>query len=326
LANTKTREAGAVLGAGAPEAMVLALESDVGWTAQARFARSVASAIRGHLPFGRYFEAGRRARRLGAAEGAIERATWDWMETSLHPLHGFLRGLDDPRSVVDRLNAFNVRDLGEAWDGEREKHLVRGGDTGRETGQETGPPRWALTSGSGEFRLYACRVSPDGFDDPEGCQAASLASITFLVEAARRRAAGALEGPKTLSGVARELGVERTAAAEAALVFESEGSMSVEDLAKRLGCGKRSLERELQAVGLTAGALRLSSMIVGATASLHSSESLTEISAKHGFADLAHMTRAFKAACGMAPSALRGRAPSAGGSSLFVAAVPNKIR
>lgn len=325
----KTRASSADLGAGAPDAIVLALEADAGWTAETRFARSVASAIRGHLPFGRYFEAGRRARRQGAAEGAIERATWDWMESSLHPLHGFLRGLDDPRGVVDRLNAFNVRDLGEAWDGEREKHLALRGGAGPHMGQETGPPRWALTSGSGEFRLYACRVSPNGFDDPEGCQAASLASITFLVEASRRRAAGALEEPRTLSRVARDLGAERIAAAEAALVFESEGSMSVDDLAKRLGCGKRSLERELQAVGLAAGKIRLACMIVGATADLHTSASLTEIAAKNGFADLSHMTRAFKAACGMSPSALRGASPTPGRafpSSSSVGAVPSEPR
>ena len=297
------KEAGAG-GGGAPAALVLALESGAGWTGESRFASSVESAIRGHLSFDRYFAAGRRATLRGAGDGAIEEATWDWMETSLHPLHGFLLGLDDPRGVLDCLNAYNVRDLGDSWEGEgsSEPRRRRGG----EAECDDGPPRWILSSGSGEFRLYACRVSPDGFDDPVGCQRASLASIQFLAEGARRHRESGAAPPRSLSSIALHLGAERSAAAEAAHVFEREGAMPIEELSKRLGCEKRTLERELQAVGLTAGKLRLASMLVGATSQLHSAATLTQIAADQGFSDLAHMTRAFKASCGMSPSALRG--------------------
>src|SRR5471030_2609383 len=99
---------------------------------------------------------------------------------------------------------------------------------------------------------------------------------------------------------------ERSAAAEAIWIFEREGGMPVESLAGRLGCKKRTLERELQAVGLTAGKLRLAGMVVGASKQLQGAASLTQIAADQGFSDLAHMTRVFKASCGMSPSALRG--------------------
>jgi AraC-like DNA-binding protein len=45
--------------------------------------------------------------------------------------------------------------------------------------------------------------------------------------------------------------------------------------------------------------------MVAATDRLWSAASLTEIAFEMGFSDLAHMTRAFRSSCGMAPSQLR---------------------
>lgn len=287
-----------------PSALVLAVEAKAGWTAEARFASSILSAIEGPLPFGRYLRAGRLAAIDGVGREALERSAAEWVGTTFQPVYGFLLGLDDPRDVVDCMNAYNSRELGGEWDQERQDLLSEQGG-GEFYDEPDMPPFWALSSGHGNFRLHARRVASSGFDDPRACQIASLSSIEYAVSQAQRRATGAPAADRTLSRMALHFGVEHGAAAEAAWVFERDGGMPIEDLARRLGCGKRTLERELKRVGLTAGKLRLACMMVGATNQLHSGASLTRIAADQDFADLAHMTRAFKESCGMAPSALR---------------------
>jgi len=299
-----------------PSAIVLSVESDAGWMAKSRFAISVLSAIEGELPFHRYLVAGKRAAALGVAAGAIERSAQDWTRATFHPAYGYMLGMDDPRAVVDCMVAYNARDMASAWD---QEHVGRFPEysEGRGNLRWDDVPCWSLSSAEdGGFRLHANRISPDGFDDPRACQIASLATIQYAADQAQRRAEGMHYAPRTLSSVAFDLGAERSVAAEAVVVFEREGGMDIESLAKRLGCKKRTFERELQAVGLTAGKLRLASMVVGATNQLYSGISLTQIAADQGFADLAHMTRVFKASCGMSPSALRGGRGKAGARSV----------
>lgn len=111
--------------------------------------------------------------------------------------------------------------------------------------------------------------------------------------------------PPSLLSVARHLGVEHSTAAEVALVFEGEGHVSIVEVAALLGVHQRTLERRLRSVGLTADALRQAARLMRATNRLAQTDSLTTIAADEGFADLAHMTRAFRASCGMPPSLLR---------------------
>lgn len=294
-----------------PSAIVLAVESDAGWTAKSRFSVAVLSAIEGELPFHRYLKAGRRAAARGVAAGVIERSAQEWARTTFHPIWGYMLGMDNPRSVVDCMAAYNSRDLGRQVERERGSPIAVYADGEDRCWDDI--PYWGLSSGKqGDFRLYATRVSANGLDDPRGCQIAALGAIQYAVEQAQLRAEGIRSAPRTLSSAAVDLGAERSAAAEAVWLFEREGSMPIESLAKRLGCRKRTLERELQAVGLTAGKLRLASMVIGATSQLHSGASLTQIAADQGFSDLSHMTRAFKTSCGMSPSALRGGRGEAG--------------
>ena len=89
------------------------------------------------------------------------------------------------------------------------------------------------------------------------------------------------------------------------MVFEAMGHVAVGEVARRLGCHQRTLERRLRQQGLTAEALRLASRLINATRRLGSEESLTTIAIDEGFSDLSHMTRAFRRSCGMAPSLCR---------------------
>lgn len=108
-----------------------------------------------------------------------------------------------------------------------------------------------------------------------------------------------------LTSVAGLLGVERSVAAEAALVLETEGQLTIAQLAGRMGCHQRTLERRLKEFGLTPEMLRQATRLIRAHHRLFSQDSLTTIAVDEGFSDLAHMTRSFQTAGGMAPSVLR---------------------
>ena len=89
------------------------------------------------------------------------------------------------------------------------------------------------------------------------------------------------------------------------MVFESEGHLSIRNVAARIGCHQRTLERRLRQHGMTAECLRQASRLIRVMDRLSSSQSLTVIAIEEGFADSAHMTRAFQSSCGMPPSMIR---------------------
>lgn len=126
-----------------------------------------------------------------------------------------------------------------------------------------------------------------------------------LSDLQRIRGAPRLKTTLLHGALAENLGVAKTAAGEAAQVFDADPRVQIEDLAKTLGVHRRSLQRELKAAGLTAESIKRASMLGRATALLPSDLGLTEIAQAAGYSDHAHMTRAFVSSCGLPPSALR---------------------
>jgi len=61
----------------------------------------------------------------------------------------------------------------------------------------------------------------------------------------------------------------------------------------------------LKKEGTTAEGIRMATRILRAHQRFTGTESLTTIAHDVGFSDLAHMTRSFKASCGMTPTLLR---------------------
>jgi transcriptional regulator GlxA family with amidase domain len=108
-----------------------------------------------------------------------------------------------------------------------------------------------------------------------------------------------------LAAVAARLGVERSASAQAAEVFELQGAIDIPSLARALGCSLRTLQRRLKEEGGSAEQLRACGRIVRATRLLRTNLTLTQVAMEAGFADAAHMSRAFKVACGNTPTTLR---------------------
>lgn len=263
--------------------VVHALEGRAGWTPASRFAATVAHLIDGHLPYERYNTAGLARASAGTTEGQIERAVREFLLTDLSPGVRTTSMLSSPDVVVAAYNAYNAS----AGIAVRTSVSM--------PSRDDGPPMVV------ERRRMVAEA-----DDPALCRTCTLAMFEGLLGCVELNAK--LEKPpkRNLGAVAELLGVQRSAAAEASAIFEIEGFMSVGELARRLGCHQRSLERKLKSEGLTAEALRQAARILRAADRLGSQASLTTIAVEEGFSDLSHMTRSFKLSAGMQPSLLRG--------------------
>jgi AraC-like DNA-binding protein len=248
--------------------LVNALEGRAGWTPLARFASAAASVINGNLPYQRYHAAGKTRIQEGSGEGVIERMVNDWMATDLNPAVHLSRHL---KLSINGIRAYNAYYSSAKVDVRRNATMV-------------------LLGHQGYPRVVAKRDLFVNGTDPEPCRIATLVLMDSLMSVIHRNANRDLsKGPASLSRVARFLGVERSAAAEVSLVFESEGHVAISHVAQRIGCHQRRLERRLRQEGVTADTLRQASRLIRATNRLRSTDSLTTIAVDEGFSDLAHM-------------------------------------
>lgn len=264
-------------------AVVNAMEAKSGWTPMSRFASAVCHAIRGHVPYERYRAAALSRAVEGTSEGAIEGLVCDFLDTDLNPLLSFAAAFRRPAGVVAAFNAYN----------ESARLGVRTNILAESVRAPIGPAR-------------AQRRPVASGEDPSLCRVGTMAALDSVLRRAGREVAGALpHGAHSLASVANRLGVQHTAAAEVAMVFEVEGHASIGHVASRLGCHRRTLERRLRQLGVTAESLGQASRLARSAARLSSPDSLASIAADEGFSDLAHMTRSFQTSCGMPPSLMR---------------------
>lgn len=256
-----------------------AMEAKRGWTPTQRFAASVRHCLNGHLPYQRYYEAGLERRRDGMSEGALERLVEEQLLIDLNPVTQVARNVNQPARLIDGFNAYN--------------QTVNLGVRSKAQGQA------ASASQLLEQRLQAAQQ-----DDPALCQQGTYFLLAHLLRQVERNAAHqAVPDVMRLSGISHWLGLEATLVHEVSLALEAAGHpLPIAELAWQLGCHQRTLERRLRKIGLTAEMLRQADRLLRATARLRSAASLTDIAVDTGFSDHAHMTRAFKASCGMPPS------------------------
>lgn len=120
----------------------------------------------------------------------------------------------------------------------------------------------------------------------------------LLAQVERKCFAGQPSGMKRLDDVAGSLGLEHTAVAQLAALFQAQGFMPIGEAARALDCHQRALERNLKKAGITAEAIRMAVRILRAHQRFSGAESLTNLAYDEGFADLAHISRSFKASCG----------------------------
>ena len=253
------------------------MEDRAGMSAAGRFSLAIRHAVHGHLPYQRYHAAGLRRKKAGAGEAWVGRSVAEWLETDLNPAIQVLRCVGSLANAAWGYNVYNkAAGLG-----------VR-----------------TQVNSLEDLRVQRVMVATES--DPELCRLGTVAVFEHMVRCiARNTTAIAAPRPKRMVDMALRLGIERTAAAEVAAVFEIEGAMTMNMLARRLGCSLRTLQRHLRADGVSAEEIRMAARLGRATARLRSYDSLTHIAIDEGFSDLAHMSRAFRYAAGMSPTQLR---------------------
>jgi AraC-like DNA-binding protein len=153
-------------------------------------------------------------------------------------------------------------------------------------------------------------------EDPSACRDVHLMGMDIILGSIDENGPSVANGettfhrsrvspPRRISALAVLLGIGSSVASEAALAFESDSEIRVEDVARRLGCHRRTLQREFKASGITAETLKRACMLSRATSLLPTALTLTEIAHEAGYSDHAHMTRAFVSSCSLSPSILR---------------------
>ncbi len=280
--------------------VVNALEGGAGWTPMNRFVSAVSHVISGHLPYQRYHAAGRARTAEGAGAGVVERMVNDFLATDVNPGYLLLSSFQREADVLVAFNAYNQSaKLGV------QTSLGASGYARRLNSGSRNSSRNVDGNGNGNGN-GADGTLTSGRDDPDSCRQGTLAIVETMIATTRRNAQlpdGAER--RSLTTTAAILGIEGSAAAEVALVFESEGHLPIAGVARKLGCHQRTLERRLREANITAEALRQASRLIRASHRLSSSDSLTMIACDEGFSDLSHMTRAFQSSSGMPPSLIR---------------------
>ncbi len=258
------------------------LDLDRAFSPKILFADSVRHVIDGHVASGPYYRIATRRSALELAESALEARMRALFALDLNPLICMTRQLGSELALFRAWNTY-------------QKHVTLAVRT--------------VIHGNSNDSYRVDRRQITYAIDPSPARSAGLCAIHILRGAARnKRECGQVAGDQPywrLSKMATELGLRHSIVFDVAQCFEENRGLNVARLCRALGCHRRTLERQFKEFGLTVEHLKMASALAGATHSLWGSASLTEIAFEHGFSDQAHMTRAFRHACGMPPSVLR---------------------
>ena len=253
------------------------------------FADSVRHVINGHVDADRYYRISTTSPVRALRESSLEQRMRELFTIDLNPLIAMTRQLDS------ELLFFKAWNTWQKYTRLAVSTIIRGHSN------ESFVIEWEKVSY--EF-------------DPPAARDAALCAFDILTGAARGKRGGKHEGSgkpgRRLSHIAFTLGIRDSAVGETVLCLEEKRGLNVAGLCQSLGCHPRTLERHLKAAGLTALDLKMACAIISATNMLWGEQSLTEIAYESGFSDQAHMTRAFRNACGLPPSVLRSLATSSG--------------
>jgi AraC-like DNA-binding protein len=167
---------------------------------------------------------------------------------------------------------------------------------------ETGPMAFR-TFIDDDGKLRRARVGNHQHPDIPAVGAATFALIGTAVVGNRNRSTE--RKPIQLRELLQLLNVQSPVLRDLFELLEQAPAIRTLDAAKALGCSASTLNRELKALDLSMDLLRKVAMLQAAVARFGSSESLTDIAHAIGYADLAHMSRAFRRATGSPPSVMR---------------------
>ena len=260
--------------------------------AQQMLSTAVGHVLNGFVPTDRFHDAGRLAGAKRYSESAMAKIATDELSVDLNPLLKCLV------HATTRHNALLVH-----------RSLNQYADL---------PIRTEVGFDSRGTLTFKSRTESSSGEDPTACRDTHLMGMDIILSSIagpgpqtiadnKISAWGGrrLRPPECVSGLAALLGLGSSVASDAALAFEADTAIKVQDIARHLGCHSRTLQREFKASGLTAETLKRACMLSRATALLSTTMTLTDIAHEAGYADHAHMTRAFVASCALPPSILR---------------------
>lgn len=255
------------------------------FSATTLFADSVRHVVSGHISADDYYRVSTSSAAINMKESALEQRMRELFAIDLNPLIAMTRQLNSELSFCKAWNT---------W----QKYTQLAVST-RVQGDSSKTP-------------VITRKNVSYNQDPPAARDAALCAFTILASAARLKRVKindrSSQPEMRLSDIASTLGVRDSAIREAVFCLEESRGLNVSRLCRSMGCNPRTLERHLKAAGLTARDLKMACALIGATNSLWGTTPLIEIAHENGFSDQAHMTRAFRKACGLPPSVLRGLA------------------
>lgn len=259
-----------------------ALDLDRAFSPKYLFADSVQHVIDGHVAADRYHQICTKSSAMGLKESSLEQRMRELFALDLNPLISMTRQLGSEAALFNAWNTY-------------QKHVSLAVRT--------------TIHGNSKESFGVERRQISYAIDPPAARDAALCAIDILTGVARNnRERGQLAGdltPLCLSGIAADIGLQHTVVFEVVLCFEEQPDLNVARLCRALTVHNRTLERHLTDFGITALELKMACALTGATNSLWGTSSLSEIAFDHGFSDQAHMTRAFRHACGLTPMVLR---------------------
>lgn len=264
-------------------AVTLAMEGAAGLSPADRFALAIRHAVDGHVDHDRYRRAAIARKRGGAGPDSIDRAVADWLATDLNPATRAIGMTSSPANAAWGYNAYNLS-----------------ARLGVRTSVDP------ASAAPGELARFARREMRAQGEDPELCAVGTISVLERLLGRVSRNAKAG--GPRLSMGIVEVgslLGVGACASFQAAQALREIGTSDFARVASRLGASGRALRRALSDEGVSLSALAMATRLARATDLLASSLPLAEVAFASGFSDMSHMSRAFRASCGMPPSLLR---------------------
>ena len=112
----------------------------------------------------------------------------------------------------------------------------------------------------------------------------------------------ALWGVAALLSLGHRLGQQDTAIFNLFEALEEASVLTIKDAAKALGCSSRTLQRQLQPMGLSLPRIRLASNLLRGIGLMAEGSDLSEAAVTAGFFDYSHFARTFKRSSGFLPT------------------------
>ncbi|MDD0810031.1 helix-turn-helix domain-containing protein [Curvibacter sp. RS43] len=252
------------------------------------FAECIQAAIQGNLPLATFQDVGARAQALPLSGSSLAAAVAENFKRDLNPFGLRLQAAGTVAELIELHTRFNQRSNLQI--------------------------RTTLKKGPGGRLSCEKRHVPEGLQDIDTCRQVHVCAMEHLLQKIHPRSNAEIinspgKAPERLlkvSDVAVYWGLGHALINDYLQILEEDPSQKLNTVALRLRWMPRKIQRHLAKIGVSAENLKRTVMINHATRLLASRCSLTEIAHASGYADQAHMCRAFVHSCGLPPSQLRG--------------------